>query len=366
MKKTKLILSIIIVIFSLLVTSVGVKYYKEEREINALRSQAIYNAFGYNGYAYDSAGADEVDDYGRMVFRFRGYNEATFDGLIHCMICQYIDYKHNYVYYYPTDNILTYRTEAAYIFPVELVDSLKEKNDWNKEIDLSKCVKRKIDKYKDIDFNKVEIEKIFEEYILPLLKGVAEKVFTVFSNLWTEKIKPVLDIIGNGIKNTFEGVKKGLSILWEGLTKEFKTIINLLISGINLLIKGVNKISFDFPDWIPGIGGKTFGINIPEIPMLANGAVIDKPTVAMMGEYAGAKTNKEIVTPENLMRQVFVESMLPIAQIIANGNNDVVSAIEDMANRPIHLNGRKVSENIFDDMNKVAIRKTGRALSYAR
>lgn len=211
-----------------------------------------------------------------------------------------------------------------------------------------------------------ELGKIFEEYILPLLKGVAEKVFTVFSNLWTEKIKPVLDIIGNGIKNTFEGVKKGLSILWEGLTKEFKTIINLLISGINLLIKGVNKISFDFPDWIPGIGGKTFGINIPEIPMLANGAVIDKPTVAMMGEYAGAKTNKEIVTPENLMRQVFVESMLPIAQIIANGNNDVVSAIEDMANRPIHLNGRKVSENIFDDMNKVAIRKTGRALSYAR
>ena len=193
MKKTKLILSIIIVIFSLLVTSVGVKYYKEEREINALRSQAIYNAFGYNGYAYDSAGADEVDDYGRMVFRFRGYNEATFDGLIHCMICQYIDYKHNYIYYYPTDNILTYRTEAAYIFSVELVDSLKEKNDWNKEIDLSKCVKRKIDKYKDIDFNKVEIEKIFEEYILSKYDH-QDELINNYKRYW------LLDIDKNGLE----------------------------------------------------------------------------------------------------------------------------------------------------------------------
>ena len=196
MKKSKLILSIIIVIFSLLVTSVGVKYYKEEREINALKSQAIYNAFGYNGYAYDAAGADEVDDYGRMVFRFRGYNEATFDGLIHCMICQYIDYKHNYVYYYPTDNILTYHTEAAYIFPVELVNSLKEKNDWNKEIDLSKCVKRKIDKYKENNFNRNEIESIFEEYVLFKYKQIDEKEINnnYYSKYW------LLDVDKNGLE----------------------------------------------------------------------------------------------------------------------------------------------------------------------
>ena len=192
MKKTKVVLSIIIGIFSLLVTSVGVKYYKEEREINALKSQAIYNAFGYDGYAYDVAGADEVDDYGRMVFRFRGYNEATFDGLIHCMICQYIDYKHNYVYYYPTDNILTYRTEEAYIFPVELVNSLKEKNDWNKEIDLSKCVKRKIDKYKESNFNRNEIEKIFEEYIFQKYNNV--EMLNYYNHCW------LLDVDKNGLE----------------------------------------------------------------------------------------------------------------------------------------------------------------------
>ena len=86
--------------------------------------------------------------------------------------------------------------------------------------------------------------------------------------------------------------------------------------------------------------------------------------MALMGEYTNAKSNPEIVTPENLMRQVFVESMLPIAQAIISGDREVVNAIGELANRPIELNGRKVSENIYDDMNKVAIRKTGRPLGY--
>ena len=72
---------------------------------------------------------------------------------------------------------------------------------------------------------------------------------------------------------------------------------------------------------------------------------------------SGASSNKEIVTPENLMRSIFAESMLPMIQAIVSGDNSVVSAIGDLANRPINLNGRKVSENIFNDLQGVALRK---------
>ena len=41
----------------------------------------------------------------------------------------------------------------------------------------------------------------------------------------------------------------------------------------------MNKISFDVPDWVPGIGGKSFGINIPEIPKLAKGGLAFGPTL---------------------------------------------------------------------------------------
>ena len=45
------------------------------------------------------------------------------------------------------------------------------------------------------------------------------------------------------------------------------------------MIGGLNKLSFDIPDWIPIIGGKKFGFNIPtipEIPYLAKGGLIEQ------------------------------------------------------------------------------------------
>ena len=41
------------------------------------------------------------------------------------------------------------------------------------------------------------------------------------------------------------------------------------------------------------------------VPALAGGGVLDKPTLALVGEYAGARSNPEIVTPERKMRAVF-------------------------------------------------------------
>ena len=49
----------------------------------------------------------------------------------------------------------------------------------------------------------------------------------------------------------------------------------------NALIKMVNKIGFSLPDWL---GGASFSMNIPEIPMLAEGGIVTKPTLAMIGE----------------------------------------------------------------------------------
>jgi hypothetical protein len=76
-------------------------------------------------------------------------------------------------------------------------------------------------------------------------------------------------------------------------------------TGINWLIGALNKISFKFPPWVPGLGGKEWGINIPTVslPQFAQGGVIPEPTLlyglksqrayAMAGE-AGT----EYVTPK--------------------------------------------------------------------
>ena len=43
-------------------------------------------------------------------------------------------------------------------------------------------------------------------------------------------------------------------------------------------------ISIKVPSWVPGIGGKGFSLNIPEIPSLAAGGIVTSPTLAMIGE----------------------------------------------------------------------------------
>ena len=46
----------------------------------------------------------------------------------------------------------------------------------------------------------------------------------------------------------------------------------------------MNKINFSVPSWIPEFGGKEFGFNVPEIPKLAKGGIVTKPTLALVGE----------------------------------------------------------------------------------
>jgi len=112
-------------------------------------------------------------------------------------------------------------------------------------------------------------------------KNIVSPVKNLFSNLWSgikNIFSPVVDFFKNlfskavsGIKSAFDGIKQWFSNLWQGIWNVIKTPVNWIIDGINVLIRGVNKISFDVPDWVPFIGGKKFGFNIPEIPKLATG-----------------------------------------------------------------------------------------------
>lgn len=110
--------------------------------------------------------------------------------------------------------------------------------------------------------------------------------------------------------NKCDGFRKFFTDMWEGIKKvgsavaEFiggifekkiqivKGIINGVISLINGAIGAINKLKVEIPDWVPKYGGSTFGVNIPLIPKLAEGGVVDKATLAMIGE-----AGKEVVMP---------------------------------------------------------------------
>lgn len=101
-----------------------------------------------------------------------------------------------------------------------------------------------------------------------------------FINMW-EAIKTAAKSAAEFIGNVFSGIMNTI-----------KGVINTIISAINGAIKAINKISVTIPDWVPEFGGKKFGFNIPTIPKLAHGGIIDRPTLAMVGE-----AGKEAVMP---------------------------------------------------------------------
>ena len=141
--------------------------------------------------------------------------------------------------------------------------------------------------------------------IVDWVKGAWEAV----KDFWNKHIAQIFTLkwwanlaiaCGNGLISGFEAAINGIIWLFETM--------------INWVVKGLNKISITIPDWIPGIGGKKFGIDIPladfgevsfgRIPALAKGAVIppNREFLAVLGDQ---KHGVNIETPLDTMIEAF-------------------------------------------------------------
>ncbi len=143
--------------------------------------------------------------------------------------------------------------------------------------------------YKNADKIKAAFSKLGDWIIAKVqpavdwLNGAADWV----TQKWGQAIdffKDFASAIVGAFRMMGEDVKALFSGIWQGLTSGFKGFINFFIKGINTLIGGANKLSFTAPDWVPGLGGKTIGFNLPTIPLLAKGGIATGPTLAMVGE----------------------------------------------------------------------------------
>ena len=88
--------------------------------------------------------------------------------------------------------------------------------------------------------------------------------------------------------NLWNGIKSTTVNTVNGILRSTEAFINGIINGVNFLLRAVNKISIDVPAWVPEIGGKRFGFNIPELanvslPQLAKGGKVLRGS-AIVGE----------------------------------------------------------------------------------
>lgn len=134
--------------------------------------------------------------------------------------------------------------------------------------------------------------------VVPPLITIIEFLADVLSNTLKgsfENLMPIVENIINIFNNLIDFIKNvftgNWSDAWGNVVEIFKNIfsgivniaklpLNQMINLVNGFIRGLNKVKV--PDWVPGVGGK--GINIPEIPKLAEGGEILQTGKAIVGE----------------------------------------------------------------------------------
>lgn len=108
--------------------------------------------------------------------------------------------------------------------------------------------------------------------------NIGGKIADKFSGLKT-KVKVYVDKVLGWFKGIPGKISGFFSSLKDKITAPFKAAFNAVAGLWN---NTIGKISFDIPSWVPGIGGK--GFSVPNISMLADGGIVTRPTLAVVGE----------------------------------------------------------------------------------
>lgn len=72
----------------------------------------------------------------------------------------------------------------------------------------------------------------------------------------------------------------------DGAKASFNGIISIVEKAVNNIVNKINTLKWQIPDWVPGLGGKSWGFNLKTvtIPRLATGGIATRSTIANIGE----------------------------------------------------------------------------------
>lgn len=129
------------------------------------------------------------------------------------------------------------------------------------------------------------IKKVFSA-ALDFIKGVISRAMENIKNNWSKAFNWVKDTatrIWNSIKSFFDNavgkIRTTFGKIGDAIKSPFKSAFNAIATMWN---STVGKLTFQAPDWVPGIGGK--GWSMPKIPKYAMGTNFAPGGLALVGE----------------------------------------------------------------------------------
>lgn len=190
-----------------------------------------------------------------------------------------------------------------------------------------------------------------KDTVSSLADGIRDKIQMVMDAVKAgiqtalDSIREKWSSVWNGLKETtisvFDGMKDGIRGGINGILKGVETMANGVIKGLNRMIDALNNLSFDIPDWVPGLGGESFGLDIPtlreiQIPRLAKGGFVraNTPQLAMIGDN---RHYGEIVAPEDRMQEMVKRAALMASQANSGMSDQYLALMVELLKQIIEL-----------------------------
>lgn len=182
--------------------------------------------------------------------------------------------------------------------------------------------------------------------ICDVFGNVANWFGNIFGNAW-QAVKNVFSAGGQIFDGIKDGILNGLKSIVNAIIKGINKVVAIPFNGINSALRAIRSVDImgirPF-SWINTIG-------VPQIPTLAKGGVLYDDTIVRAGEYLGASSNPEIVTPQNIMYDTMKKAL---------ADSDFGSDNED---RPIYLTinvgNKKIGQIALEDIRDIK-RQTGK------
>lgn len=193
--------------------------------------------------------------------------------------------------------------------------------------------------------------------IKAIFKAITDSFESLIKNPINQGLEWIKTTFTSGWRNAWNGVKQIFTGIWDGIASAVRGPMNIIIDAINKVIRGLNKLQIDIPDWVPGFGGETWGINIPSIPRLARGGIVDGAT--FMGNYIAGEAGKEMIVPlENTSFVDKLASALGNAVLMAMQFNSRGSSEQAPTEAVFEMDGREFARAIIPPIRR-ELKRTG-------
>ncbi len=162
-------------------------------------------------------------------------------------------------------------------------------------------------------------------YLKPLILEVFNFMTTQALPTLIPLLASVVSLVGTTLVNAVKvvvGIVQTLLPIVEpvimGIISLIQSVVSVTIKVVNSIIGALNKIQVPIPDWVPGIGGKTFGFNLSEVamPQFAQGGFTTGPSIA------GEAGTEAIISFQRGVRQQNIDIWKMAGKMLGVNNNE--------------------------------------------